>query len=232
MRFCRPASYLSHTYSYCSVSYAVHCTLLCTHTHTVMCKVRRVSRVRVDGDEICLPPQGTPPPNIAADITHSTQPALRGHTALRIPPTRHKPNPRRHADPTYSCMMMMMMMFTPERHLPTSGQHGPAPSGTPPPAQPPPPPQTRETQSHSAPTPLKRPMLTPEGRPRPRVKRLGTWTLVRPQKGAAARIVPKGTTARSTPQHSPSQMLGPALASFRPEGRGFIFLLIPCAEGS
>ena len=33
---------------------------------------------------------------------------------------------------------MMMMMFTPERHLPTSGQHGPAPSGTPPPAQPPP----------------------------------------------------------------------------------------------
>jgi len=28
----------------------------------------------------------------------------------------------------------MMMMFTPERHLPTSGQHGPAPSGTPPPA--------------------------------------------------------------------------------------------------
>jgi len=27
-----------------------------------------------------------------------------------------------------------MMMFTPERHLPTSGQHGPAPSGTPPPA--------------------------------------------------------------------------------------------------
>ena len=45
----------------------------------------------------------------------------------------------------------MMMMFTPETHLPTSGQHGLAPSGTPPPAQPPPPPQTRETQSHSAP---------------------------------------------------------------------------------
>jgi len=44
-----------------------------------------------------------------------------------------------------------VMMFTPERHLPTSGQHGPAPSGTPPPAQPPPPPQTRrETRSHSA----------------------------------------------------------------------------------
>jgi len=86
-----------------------------------------------------------------------------------------------------------MMMFTPERHLSTSGQHGPAPSGTPPPAQPPPPPQTRETQSHSAPTPLKRPMLTPEGGPRPRVKRLGTWTLVRPQKGADARIIPKGT---------------------------------------
>ena len=55
--------------------------------------------------------------------------------------------------------IVMMMMFTPERHLPTSGQHGPAPSGTPPPAQPPPPPQTRETQSHSAPTPLKRPGL-------------------------------------------------------------------------
>ena len=56
-------------------------------------------------------------------------------------------------------MMMFKTMFTPERHLPTSGQHGPAPSGTPPPAQPPPPPQTRETQSHSAPTPLKRPMI-------------------------------------------------------------------------
>jgi len=39
---------------------------------------------------------------------------------------------------------------------------GTAPSGTPPPAQPPPPPRTRGTQSHSAPTPLKRPMLTPE----------------------------------------------------------------------
>jgi len=69
----------------------------------------------------------------------------------------------------YVCARVMMMMLTPERHLPTSGQHGPAPSGTPPPAQPPPPPQTRETQSHSAPTPLKRPMLTPEGGPRPRV---------------------------------------------------------------
>jgi len=65
--------------------------------------------------------------------------------------------------------MMMMMINTPERHLPTSGQHGPAPSGTPPPAQPPPPPQTWETQYHSAPTPLKRPMPTPEGGPRPRV---------------------------------------------------------------
>ena len=45
---------------------------------------------------------------------------------------------------------------------------GTAPSGTPPPAQPPAPPQTRETQFHSAPAPLKRPMLTPEGGPRPR----------------------------------------------------------------
>ena len=62
-------------------------------------------------------------------------------------------------------MLPQMMMFTPERHLPTPGQHGPAPSGTPPPAQPPPPPQTRETQSHSAPNPLKRPILAPEGGP-------------------------------------------------------------------
>jgi len=46
---------------------------------------------------------------------------------------------------------------------------GTALSGTPPPAQPPPPPQTQGTQSHSAPTPLKRPMLAPEGGPRPRV---------------------------------------------------------------
>ena len=36
---------------------------------------------------------------------------------------------------------------------------GTAPSGTPPPMQPPPPPQTRGTQSHSAPTPLKRPTV-------------------------------------------------------------------------
>jgi len=70
------------------------------------------------------------------------------------------------------------------------------------------------------------------GGPRPRVKRLleqarGTWTLVRPHKGAAARIVLKGTTARSAPQQSPSQMLGSALASFRPEpeGRGLIFII-------
>jgi len=34
-------------------------------------------------------------------------------------------------------------LYAPERHLPTSGQHGPAPSGTPPPAQPPPPPHRR-----------------------------------------------------------------------------------------
>ena len=33
----------------------------------------------------------------------------------------------------------------------------------------PPPPQTRGTQSHSAPTPLKRPMLATEGGPKPRV---------------------------------------------------------------
>ena len=72
----------------------------------------------------------------------------------------------------------------------------------------------------------------PRRRAQAQGKRLGTWTLVRPQKGAATRIVPKGTTARSAPQQSPSQMLGSALASFRPGGRGFIFLLIPCAEGS
>jgi len=46
---------------------------------------------------------------------------------------------------------------------------GTTPSSTPPPSQPPPPPQTRGTQSHSAPTPLKRPMLTPEGGPGPAI---------------------------------------------------------------
>ena len=41
---------------------------------------------------------------------------------------------------------MMMIILPPEKHLPTSGQHGPAPSGTaPPPAQPPPPPEKGET---------------------------------------------------------------------------------------
>ena len=70
-----------------------------------------------------------------------------------------------------SSFQLLLMMFTPERHLPTPGQHsaGTAPSGTPPPAQPPPPPQTRRTQSHSAPTLVKRAMLAPEGSHRPEV---------------------------------------------------------------
>jgi len=116
------------------------------------------------------------------------QPARRGRRGAAPPPPRYAPakcprsvpparggaKPRDHTPhtvhSTHSTLSVlcvcMMMMFTPapERHLPTSRQHWPAPSGTPPPSQPPPPPQTRrETQSHSAPTPLKRPMLTPEG---------------------------------------------------------------------
>jgi len=125
-------------------------------------------------------------------------------------------------------------MYTPERHLPTSGQHGPAPSGTPPLAQPTPPPQTRETQSHSVPTPLKRPMLTPEGGPRPSQGQALRHMDAGPStKGADARIVPNGTTARSAPLQSPSQML-PSHPGFFPlrEGSRFIFLLIPGAEGS
>jgi len=55
----------------------------------------------------------------------------------------------------------------PRDTFPHQDSTGTAPSGTLPPAQPPPLSQTRRTQSHSAPTPLKRPMLTPEGGPRP-----------------------------------------------------------------
>ena len=54
-------------------------------------------------------------------------------------------------------------MFPPERHLPTPEQRGLSPQRHTAPAQPSPPPQTRGTQSHSAPTPLKWPMLTPKG---------------------------------------------------------------------
>ena len=49
---------------------------------------------------------------------------------------------------------------------------------------PPPPPQSRGTQSYSAPTPLKQPMLTPEGGPRPRV----SWTHEPAGAGALVRL--------------------------------------------
>ena len=52
-----------------------------------------------------------------------------------------------------------MISIPPRDTSPYQDSAGTAPSGTPPPAQPPPPPQTRGTQSHSAPTPLKRPVL-------------------------------------------------------------------------
>jgi len=62
-----------------------------------------------------------------------------------------------------------MICLPPRDTSPHQDSTSTAHSGTSPPAQPPPPPQTRETQFHSAPTPLKRPMLTPERGPRPRV---------------------------------------------------------------
>jgi len=67
--------------------------------------------------------------------------------------------------------LVMMIVFPREtsRHQDSAGT---APSGTPPPAQQPLPPQTRGTQSHSAPTPLKRAMLTAEGWPVPCGRRL------------------------------------------------------------
>jgi len=68
---------------------------------------------------------------------------------------------------------LMMMICLPPRESPLPHQDqdssSTSHSGTPPPAQPRPPPQTRGTQSHSASTLLKRPMLTPNGGPRPRV---------------------------------------------------------------
>jgi len=87
-----------------------------------------------------------------------------------VPPGRHrssrvvKPVQKRNRSHT---IMIVYPRETPP-HIRT--EHGPAPSGTPPPAQPPPPPQTRRTQSHRAPTPLKRPMLAPEGGPRPHTR--------------------------------------------------------------
>jgi len=51
-----------------------------------------------------------------------------------------------------------MISISPTVTSPHQDSTSTAPSGTPPPAQPPTPPQTRGTQSHSAPTPLKRPI--------------------------------------------------------------------------
>jgi len=67
----------------------------------------------------------------------------------------------------YVCWLAMISI-PPRDTSPHQDSTGTVPSGTPPPAQQPPPPQTRKTQSHSVPTPLKRPMLTPERGPRPR----------------------------------------------------------------
>jgi len=66
-------------------------------------------------------------------------------------------------------LAMMMISMPPRDTSPHQDSAGAAPSGTPPPAQLSPPLQTRGTQSHSALTPPKRPMLAPEGGPRPRV---------------------------------------------------------------
>jgi len=61
------------------------------------------------------------------------------------------------------CLLLMMICLPPRDTSPHQDSAGTAPSGTPPPVQPPLPPQKRRTQSHSARTPLKRPVLTPEG---------------------------------------------------------------------
>jgi len=64
----------------------------------------------------------------------------------------------------YKCVcdvQYLLICIPPRDTSPHQDSAGTAPSGTPPPAQPPPPPQTRGTQSHSAPTPLKWPLLTP-----------------------------------------------------------------------
>ena len=71
-------------------------------------------------------------------------------------------------------------MYTPERHIPTHQDSTSCPpqrhtaAGTAAPTT-----TDRRTQSHSAPTPLKRPMLAPEGLPRPRVNALarGRWSV-------------------------------------------------------
>ena len=54
----------------------------------------------------------------------------------------------------------IMISIPPWDTFPHQDSASTAPSGTSPPAQSPPPPQTRWTQSHSAPTPLKRPIPT------------------------------------------------------------------------
>jgi len=77
----------------------------------------------------------------------------------------------------------MIMITTDERHLPTLGPHGHSPqrhtaAGTADTTTT----DTGNTVPLSASTPLKRPMLTPKRGAQARIQRLGTWTLVRPQK--------------------------------------------------
>ena len=63
-------------------------------------------RLRVSMMMICLPPQGTPPPNTAADMaqsTHSTQPALRPHRAT----------PRIEDTPPHVCMCVFSFIYVP-----------------------------------------------------------------------------------------------------------------------
>jgi len=67
-----------------------------------------------------------------------------------------------------ACRVFVCATLPPRDTSPHQDSAGTAPGGTPPSAQPPPPPQTRGTQSQRAPTPLKRPMLTPKGGPGPK----------------------------------------------------------------
>jgi len=162
---------------------------------------------------LCLPPRDTSPHQDSVGTARSSPlTALprhslaweRGDMIMIYLPPRDLLRPSLAWEPGE----MRMLCLPPRDTSPHQDSAGTAPSGTPPPAQPPPPPQTRGTQSHRAPTPLKWSMLTPKGEGR-RERRRGVPSWVpSPPPLLIARLRPfpaweRGDSRRGVPSGVP-----------------------------